>query len=192
MKRIMLVDDEDNILRALKRVLLLTPCTYQGQRYKLAVDAFISPMAALERAAHSAYDLFIVDYRMPEMDGVTLLKNLRQIQPDAPRIILSGYVDLNGLIGAINEAQIARFIAKPWSDYELVSAIAQTLACHEVLLENQRLADQARFQAGDLSAEALELKRLEALEPGITHVNWGPDGSVILDLEEDGQGLSAL
>jgi len=48
-------------------------------------------------------------------------------------------------------------------------------------LENQRLADQARLAMGTLTAEDVERKRLEADEPGITHVNWGPDGSVMLD-----------
>lgn len=189
MKRIMLVDDEENILRALKRVLVLTPCVYNGRRFQLQVESFSSPKAALERAACVSFDLFMVDYRMPEMDGVTLLKGLRELQPEAARIVVSGYVDLNGLIGAINEAQIARFIAKPWRDYELVSAIAQTLALQQTLKENQHLADQARYQSGELSAQELEMRRLEALEPGITQVNWGPDGSVILDLEGDEASL---
>ena len=48
-------------------------------------------------------------------------------------------------------------------------------------LENQRLADQARLAMGAISAEEVERKRLEAVEPGITHVTWGPDGSVLLD-----------
>jgi hypothetical protein len=48
-------------------------------------------------------------------------------------------------------------------------------------LENQRLADQSRLAMGILSPEDIERKRLEADEPGITHVNWGPDGSVMLD-----------
>lgn len=183
MNRIMLVDDEENILRALKRVLLLTPCTYEDRRYKLTVETFTSPRDALARAHHTAFDLFMVDYRMPAMDGVALLRELKQIQPNAARIIVSGYVDLNGLIGAINEAQIARFIAKPWRDYELVAAIAQTLACRQVMLDNQHLADSARRQSGTLTAQEIEMRRLEALEPGITQVNWGPDGSVLLDLE---------
>ena len=73
-------------------------------------------------------------------------------------------------------------------DYELVSSIAQILALRELTLENQRLADQARLAMGMISAEEIERKRLEATEPGITQVNWGPDGSVLLDesLLDDG------
>ena len=104
-----------------------------------------------------------------------------ELQPDAARLILSGYADLNGLIGAINDAGITRFISKPWNDYELIATLGQVLTLRELTLENQRLADQVRLEAGALSAEEIERKRLEAIEPGITRVIWGPDGSVLLD-----------
>lgn len=179
--RIMLVDDEEGILNALRRLLALTPCTYHGDTYKLHVETYASANAALDRAREQTFELFLVDYRMPEMDGVRFLKEVRNIQPEAARMILSGYADLNALVAAINEAKIYRFLAKPWNDYELVSAIAEALAYRDLLAERAQLADQARLAQGRLSAEEAELRRLERLEPGITKVNWGPDGSVILD-----------
>ena len=181
MSRILIVDDDESILKALRRLLTVTPCAVGEQSFKLTVDVISTPIDALEKAKHTAYDLVLSDYRMPTMNGVQFLKAFRQIQPDAARLILSGYADLNGLIAAINEAGINRFISKPWNDYELISAIGQALALRELTLENQRLADQARLAMGTLSAEDIERKRLEADEPGITHVNWGPDGSVMLD-----------
>jgi len=181
MSRILIVDDDESILKALRRLLTMTPCAVGEQRFKLTVDIFSTPLDALEKAKHTAYDLVLSDYRMPVMNGVQFLKALREIQPDAARLILSGYADLNGLIAAINEAGISRFISKPWNDYELISAVGQALALRELTLENQRLADQARLAMGAISAEEIERKRLEAAEPGITHVNWGPDGSVLLD-----------
>jgi len=183
MSRIMIVDDEPAILSSLKRLLRAVPCGYGGSVYPLDVETFDAPMAALERAGHAPFDLIMTDYRMPRMDGVELLKKIRQVQPDAARLILSGYADLNVLVSAINEVEIYRFIAKPWNDYELVSAIGQALHNRDLTLENRRLADQTRAAKGLLSAEALEARRLEALEPGITQVNWAPDGSVILDPE---------
>ena len=181
MSRILIVDDDESILKSLRRLLSLTPCTAGDITFKLSIDLFSSPEDALEKARHTAYDLVLSDYRMPVMNGVQFLKAIREIQPDAARLILSGYADLNGLISAINEAGISRFISKPWNDYELLSAIGQVLALRELTLENQRLADQARLAMGTISAEEVERKRLEAVEPGITHVTWGPDGSVLLD-----------
>jgi two-component system, probable response regulator PhcQ len=183
MSRLAIVDDELPILHALERLLRAVPCTYGNHVFKLRVDIFQSPRLALESLAHTTYDLVLSDYRMAEMDGVTLLTEVRARQPDAARLILSGYADLNVLVRAINDVGIYRFIAKPWNDYELVAAIAQALHNRELMLENRRLADEQRLSQGNLSAQEFEAKRLEALEPGITKVNWGPDGSILLDPE---------
>lgn len=183
MKHILIVDDEAGILHALQRLLRTAPCTYGGRSFPLAVSAFTSPRLALESAARDSYDLVVSDYRMPEMDGIEFLKAVKQIQPDAVRFILSGYADLNALTRAVNEVGIERFLGKPWNDYELLSAIGQALAHQELLLENRQLADLMRIELGDATPEQIEQRRLEAIEPGITEVNWGPDGSVILDPE---------
>lgn len=183
MSRIMLVDDEESILKALQRLFRAAPCSYGNKIFNLEVDAFSSPEKALEHAKHEEYDLFISDYRMPVIDGIEFLKATKAVQPDAARLILSGYADLNALLRAVNEVGIERFIAKPWNDYELMSAIAQSLAHRELLLENRQLANLVRLEMGDATPEELEAQRLEAIEPGITEVNWGPDGSVLLDPE---------
>lgn len=185
MSRILLVDDEESILKSLKRLLRIAPCSFGGKTYPLDVEAYTSAKAALARAREEDFDLFISDYRMPEMDGIEFLKAAKQIQPDAARLILSGYADLNALIRAVNEVGIERFIGKPWNDYELLAAIAQALAHRELLLENRELANLVRQEMGDVSPEELEAQRLEALEPGITAVHWGPDGSVMLDPEQE-------
>lgn len=181
MYRIMLVDDEPNILNALRRLFAQVQFQEMGDS-RLQVETFTSPLAALQRAGDGvAFDLVISDYRMPEMDGVAFLKAFRKIQPNAERLILSGYADLDALVGAINEAQIFRFISKPWHDYELTSAVAQALAHRDLLLDNQRLADQVRLQLGVISQQEMALRRLEEESPGITKVHWGADGSVIFD-----------
>ena len=166
--RIMLVDDERGVLNALRRVLTATPYRVGEVAAPFAVECHESPFAALERARGKAFDLFLADYRMPGLDGVGFLKTVRELQPGAVRMILSGYADLNGLIAAINEARIDRFLSKPWNDYELVCAVTQALAYRDLMLENQRLADDVRVQRGYLSPQERELRRLEEEEPGIT------------------------
>lgn len=183
MSRIMIVDDEASILNALNRVLRIAPCTCGNKTFSLEVEAFTSPIAALAHARCEQYDLFISDFRMPEMDGIEFLKGAKALQPDAARLILSGYADLNALVRAVNEVGIERFVGKPWNDYDLMSAIGQALAHRELLLENRELANLVRLEMGDKTPEQIEAERLEAIEPGITEVNWGPDGSVLLDPE---------
>lgn len=179
--RVMLVDDEPNVLSALRRV-LASPIRYDGKEYRLQTETFTSPVDAIARAMDGTpFDLVIADYRMPEMDGVEFLKTFMERQPDATRLILSGFADLDALISAINEARIFRFLSKPWHDYELTSAIAQALAYRDLTLENQQLADAVRLARGAITQQEMERHRLEEQNPGITHVNWGPDGSVLLE-----------
>lgn len=185
MSKILILDDETSILQSLQRLLRVAPCRVGARVYSLEVETFSSPLAALERARHEPFDLFLTDFRMPEMDGVAFLRAVRELQPDAARLIISGFADMNVLMQAINEIGIDRFIGKPWNDYELVTAIAQTLAQHELLIENRRLADLVRMECGDITPQDVEARRLEALEPGITQVNWGPDGSVLLEAGPD-------
>jgi len=175
MAKIMLVDDEENVLKALHRAL-----SASDQRNN--IEIFTSAKAALARAAEGVvFDIVLSDYRMPEMSGVDFFKQLREIQPETVRFIVSGQTDLEGLVGAINEARIHRFIGKPWDDYALYMDIQQALELQTLHSENRRLADLVRMQQGLISKQELELRRLEEETPGITKVRRDADGAVLLD-----------
>lgn len=175
---LLLVDDEPLVLRALERQLR---GILRSPRPGYRIEAFTQPAEALQRAREAAFDVVISDYRMPEMNGVAFLRAFRSIQPAAARLILSGQADLGGLADAVNEAGIMRYLSKPWDEAELVFAIENALKERRLLLENQRLADELRASRGRLSRQETELRRLERESPGITRVNWGPDGEVLLD-----------
>lgn len=134
MYRILLVDDEQNVLNALRREL-------QGE---YLVESFAVPEEALERCRNTQFDLVIADYQMPGMSGIQFLKHFGQLQPDAARLVLSGEADFGAVAGAINETHIYRFIGKPWDSAELVATLAQALAHRATLLENRRLAELCR------------------------------------------------
>jgi response regulator RpfG family c-di-GMP phosphodiesterase len=176
---LLLVDDEPNILRALERQLRSIERGDGGPAYR--IETCTDPAAALQRGEEVAFDLVLSDYRMPRMNGVAFLRAFRAIQPSAARLLLSGRADLSGLIDAINEAGIMRFLAKPWEEAELVFAVEQALRERRLLLENQRLADELRVSRSLAARQQAELERLERECPGITRVNWGPDGAVHID-----------
>jgi len=117
---IMLVDDEPHNLSAMMRVLRM-----QGDH---EIERFETPGAALERAREKQFDIVIADYRMPEMDGSRFLQAFRQIQPQAYRIIVSGYADSELFRSAINQAQLHRFIEKPVDNMVLLRAVEEGLA----------------------------------------------------------------
>lgn len=171
--RILLVDDEPNVLRALCRLLK----NYQ-------VVTFTCGEEALLAAQDRTFDMVISDYRMPGLNGVEFLTFFKVLQPDAIRMILTGYADLNGIQHAINNAEVFRFINKPWSNSEILNAVTRGLEHKHMLLENRTLAAEVRRQHDLLQEKDAILRALEARDPGITQVNWGPDGSIIMDDED--------
>lgn len=172
MPQIIIVDDEVGVLRALERAL---------RRHPWQLKTFTNPEEALNFAAENEVDLAISDYRMPGMDGVTFLKELLAIQPDAFRMVLSGQADIDGVLAAINQAEIYRFITKPWNDAELIITIKQALSYRELLLENRKLADLVREQQAQLDYQRTELERLEQESPGITQIEFDEQGAIVID-----------
>ena len=172
MKRIMLVDDEKNVLHALERLLVSPQCE---------VECFTDPEQALLRAHTATFDLVISDYRMPGMNGVEFLRQIRTMQPDTMRIILSAYGELEAMQAAINEAEIYRYISKPWDTRDLKQTIDNALTQQDMLVENRRLAEQLRHQQELLDRQQVALRELEKHHPEIARVIWGDDGSVLLD-----------
>jgi signal transduction histidine kinase len=80
---------------------------------------------ALRIAAEHELAVVIADQRMPEMTGIEMLETLRQTQPDAVGIVVTGYTDTPALISAINQARVFRFLKKPWQPEELLAAVRQ-------------------------------------------------------------------
>lgn len=173
MYRILVVDDEQNILNAMKRVV--------RKEADWEVEFFNDPLAALERSKETTFELIMSDYRMPVMDGVKFLNESKKTQPDAIRLILSGYTDLDALLGAINQAEIFRFMSKPWQDYDLRMVLQQALAHREILVENQRLADKVREQQNELDRRKSALDKLRSTNPVLADVQWADDGSIVLE-----------
>ena len=176
MYRIMIVDDEENILNALRR-LFVKDTDWEIEAYNNAADA-------LKRATTCPFDLFLSDFRMPEINGVEFLTQVKELQPDSMRFILSGFTDLDALLGAINEANIFRFINKPWHDGELISSIQQALEIRDVIMENRFLANEVREQRKELERRKKALNSFRDNHPDLFKVAWGDDGSIIINAKD--------
>ena len=140
---LLLVDDEPNILRALQRVLRREP-------YRLLTAA--NGEQALAIMHESAVDLVVSDSRMPGMDGAELLSRIQQEWPDCRRLMLTGHADMTATIRAINEGQLYRYIAKPWSDDELRQILRQALAHQQAEREQRRLEALTQAQNRELTS----------------------------------------
>jgi DNA-binding NtrC family response regulator len=185
--RIMLIDDEANVLTSLQRLLRQhTPAPGRT----CTVEAFTSPLRAISAAQERTIDVVVCDYRMPELDGVETLRRIKDTQPQAGRIMLSGSRDFETVLDAINVAQVGRIVVKPWNDVELVAAIRDAVETRRLRVENAELADQLRVQRGLLTQQDAELRRIETMWPGITRVEWSADGTICIS-EVDGLDTTA-
>ncbi len=108
---VLIVDDEEMVATALRSFLELETS------YRILT--FTSPVRALEEVESEPVNVIIADFMMPEMDGITLLRRLREKKPQATRILLTGYADKENAIRAINEAGLYHYLEKPWSNEHL-------------------------------------------------------------------------
>jgi len=108
-------------------------------------------------------DLVISDMRMPEMDGVAFLEQVRQRWPDTMRLLLTGYADITSIMGAINRGEIYRYIAKPWDDNDIILIVRSALQQRAMEQEQRRLQTLIKAQNEELRVLnfSLEIKVAE-------------------------------
>ena len=128
--RILFVDDEANVLAGYQRQL----------HQQFAVDTALGGALGLElMAQHGPYAVVIADMRMPKMNGVQFLTQVRQLAPDTIRMILTGQAELQSAIDAVNSGQIFRFLTKPCPPETLALAIKAGLEQHRLVLAEREL-----------------------------------------------------
>lgn len=175
MRKILLVDDELNVLNALQRAL-----RQQLGTEGLQIEAFTNPLAALQRCCECSFDVVISDYRMPELSGIEFLHTLKEIAPCTVRIMLSASTEFETVSSSIAEAQVFRYIAKPWHSEELLTNVRLALLHRDELVEQQQLASRQRSRDDMLTPQQIEAQLLDDEEPGMLNVKWGPNGEIML------------
>ena len=131
---IVIVDDEEMVLTSINSFLDLET--------EYNVVSFTSAKEALVFIEKNDTDLIISDYLMPEMDGISFLAEAKQIKPEVPRIILTGYADKENAIKAINEVGLFQYIEKPWNNDDLLLIIRNGLEKHTLIKKLQGIVDK--------------------------------------------------
>ncbi|OGG45102.1 MAG: hypothetical protein A3F84_11790 [Candidatus Handelsmanbacteria bacterium RIFCSPLOWO2_12_FULL_64_10] len=149
---VLIVDDDPGILEALRLSL------------ELDYEVLVAPGGAegLELLARNEVALIIADQRMPGMMGVEFLERAREVSPNSVRMMLTGFADLDAIVGAINRGQVYRYISKPWEPKDLEIDVRQAVETYDM-----RVALDRRMR---------ELKMLCEVGAAITSV---------LDLDQD-------
>jgi len=143
---IIVVDDEEIVLTSIDSFLALET--------EYNVLTFFSAKEALDYIKEDEVDLVISDYLMPEMDGITFLAYVREIRPEVPRIILTGYADKENAIKAINEVGLFQYIEKPWDNDDLLIIIRNGL-------ERQALLKKMQEKIAEINSAYGELEKLQ-------------------------------
>lgn len=128
-KKILVVDDEASILDQSMKAL---------SKEGYSVITADSGYEALEVAKRESFDLLVTDIVMPNMDGLELLRRFRELYPDAPAVIITGYATIENAIGCLKEGSQA-FIIKPFTPDELRIAVNQALEKSCLMKEDMRL-----------------------------------------------------
>ncbi|MCC6212498.1 MAG: protein kinase [Burkholderiales bacterium] len=114
---VLFVDDEERILASLEHLF----------RGNYEVETASGGGAALERLRARRFHVLVSDQRMPEMPGVELLRQAKELAPRTVRLLLTGYSDLAAIVGSVNESEVFRFVSKPWQEEDLRATLAEAV-----------------------------------------------------------------
>jgi len=160
---ILCVDDENTIIRSLKEELM----NLFG--YKCAIEIAESGEEALEiffelLNENREVPVVISDYIMPDMKGDELLKRVHQISPGTLNIMLTGQAVTEGVINAVNNANLFRYIEKPWEKEELRQAVCEAIECYSrgkmIEDEGMKLVNTMEYLEEKIQEKIVELEDL--------------------------------
>ena len=117
MPKILVVDDDPIVLDSCKRV-------FEAERFKVSLVP--SAENALEAMEHNKFTMLLIDVKMPEQDGMYLMRKVKEKCPEVPIIVMSGYPTPETIADGF-QLGAAKFIAKPFTPDELFETVNQVL-----------------------------------------------------------------
>ncbi len=146
---LLIVDDQPEILNTLNHL-------FRRQYEVLMAD---SAASALELIRKREPAVVLSDQRMPQMDGVTLLSEVRKLWPDSVRILITGYADIDATIEAVNRANIYQYVSKPFEPAELQSIVNGAAERFLLIKQNKELQASLEDKNRQLETENTELHK---------------------------------
>jgi DNA-binding response OmpR family regulator len=131
--RILLVDDDQTILETLRIVL---------EEIGYLVDTASTGEQAINQSNINVYNLAIVDWRLPDIEGTKLLSKFRETSPRMMKIMLTGFPSMQNAIDSVN-AQADAFFQKPADPQKLLNKI------EELLVQQKKLKDYDERKVAD-------------------------------------------
>lgn len=149
---VLLVDDEPRVLDALEALLAMDYRVLRAER----------PASALELLRGDDVAVVVSDQRMPGMTGTELLTRCRDEAPEAVRILLTAFTDLDALMESINAAGVYHFLLKPWDPQELRHLVGRAVEHHRLRREREGLVLDLAAKNGELRQTLAHLQSTQA------------------------------
>ena len=151
--KLLLLDDEEDIINALKRLL----------RNNYEIIPFNKGDEALAYLQENHVDIIMSDMRMPKMDGAEFLAHAKDIIPNAIRLLLTGYSDIDSTVKAINDGGVYTYISKPWNNQDLKLTLEKASDHYLLRKEAKRLNEEVAKANKELEIfnQSLELKVIQ-------------------------------
>jgi len=147
-EKVLFIDDEPAVLQGYQRLL----------RNDFQIDTAVGGKGALIALNNNGpYAAVVSDMRMPEMNGVEVLRKVKDLSPDSVRIMLSGHADLNAAIGAVNEGSIFRFLTKPCDKETLGKTLSAALVQYRLVRAERDLLEHTLTGSIQVLSEVLSL-----------------------------------
>ncbi|MDA0748412.1 MAG: response regulator [bacterium] len=146
---LLIVDDETDVLLVLEDL-------FKSRGYQ--VTTANNGREALDLLGKINPDLVLADYQMPEMNGIEMLHRVREQCPDTMRILLTAHGDLSVAIAAINEADVYKFLTKPWNNNDLLLSVQRALEHYDLIRQNRAFADTLELMVEENTQEIDRLR----------------------------------
>jgi response regulator RpfG family c-di-GMP phosphodiesterase len=147
---ILCVDDEPQVLEGLR--------LHLKQRYTVHLAGSGAEGLEILRDAKNIA-VILSDMRMPVMDGAKFLNAARTSAPEAVRMLLTGYTDMQSAIAAVNEGQIFRFISKPCPPDQLLAAFGAAVTQHQLIVAEKVLLQQTLLGCVESMVKVLSITK---------------------------------
>ena len=129
---VLVIDDEPVVLRSCSRIL-----TKAGYR----VMAIQNPREGLEKALAESFDILVVDLMMPEIDGMEILKTVKEQRPDTEVIMITGYSTVQSAVEAMKLGAVD-YVPKPFNPDELSVVVKKAAERRSLILQNRYLLEE--------------------------------------------------
>lgn len=144
--KILCVDDEESILKGFQLNLR------KDFELHLASNG-VEGLEVFDR--EQGFALVLSDMRMPQMDGATMLSEIKKRDPEVVTVLLTGHTDFESAMSAVNEGSIFRMLSKPCPPEMLIRVLNDGLAQHDLIKSKRILLDQTLRGAVDALAQSL-------------------------------------